>query len=94
MEETPKKSKVSPAKKAANARWNNGHLDTLGISLRKGVKDKVKAVVERSDSNMVTFISDAIIEKALRENLITEEQAKTILEEDLEGEWIKAYNEK
>lgn len=81
----------SEAKRKADNKWNAAHLETLGLRLKKGVNGKVKAISTRSGTTMVAFVSDAIKEKSLRENLITEEQAGTLFDEDLEGKWVKAY---
>ncbi len=88
---TDETKKVSEARRKANNKWDSVHLETMGISLKYGVKGKIKAICSRSGETMISFILSAIQEKAIREGILTEEQASTLLDEDHEGAWIRAY---
>ena len=84
---------VSEAQKKASANWDKDNMEFLRLKLKIGIKDKWKAIAENADQSLTSFIADAVKEKALREGLLTADQAASIMEKDLEGTWVKAYQE-
>ena len=75
----------------ATLRWKGKHRGDFALTMRKGVKEKYKAVSARAGKSVTAFVAEAFVEKALREKLITEDQAKTLHDEDLEGTWVEEY---
>lgn len=86
-------SKTSEAQKRASNAWDKAHTETLGLKFRNGVKDKLKTVAMNSNESLTMYMINAFKQRAIREGLLTEEQAETLLEEDPAGEWVKAYIE-
>ena len=75
------------------AKWKSKHTENLQLSVRKGVKENLKAIAANSGKNLTEYILEAIKEKALREDIMTEEQAETFAQEDTEGIWRQKYTE-
>ncbi len=85
------KSKLPEYRRRANQAYDEKHTETLGLKFKKGVKEKMKTVADRSGQSLTSYLVAALKEKAIREGILTEEQASTLLDEDHEGAWIRAY---
>ena len=65
MEKTERKN--SPARIAANNRYNANAYDRINVAVPKGTKDAVKACATRQGKTVNLFVKEAILEKLERE---------------------------
>ena len=59
--------KLSQAKIDANKRWDVKNLETLGLKLRKGTKERWAKYAEANGTSITKLIQAAMEEKAERE---------------------------